>query len=284
MVATPDSSECPPLPTPALPTSLGHELTVETPSALPDTRLDETQTPGTPFTPEKEKEKESDYATEGTPPTSSPVQFIGINYVPPASRDRQTTSPLPSSGRDPTPWESGAASPLSEDYVMIGVSTFPPKPNGQAKRGGVPVSSYRFGPARDSVFSVPPMGRIGVHHPREIVRVERDYTGGEIVQFSSVYPVELEGRITPRQFMESINAINEILISAYSLWHSVFDNCVEIFSLQLSRLVISTHYDREMKRLQRRVDDLNRQLFNLAGLNMLWPRKVGFLFLEIEYY
>jgi hypothetical protein len=114
------------------------------------------------------------------------------------------------------------------------------------------------------------MGRIGVHHPREIVRVERDYTGGEIVQFSSAYPMELEGRvsrffflfanlpcqaslvlllymfvqITPRQFMESVNAINEILISAYSLWHSVFDNGVEIFSLQLSRLVISTHYER----------------------------------------
>jgi Golgin subfamily A member 7/ERF4 family len=44
--------------------------------------------------------------------------------------------------------------------------------------------------------------------------------------------------------MESINAINEILISAYSLWHSVFDNGVEIFSLQLSKLVVSTHYER----------------------------------------
>lgn len=86
------------------------------------------------------------------------------------------------------------------------------------------------------------------------------------MQFLSIYPVELEGRvsnqfyfrerlamscvidiftqITPRQFMESINAINEILISAYSLWHSVFDNGVVILSLQLSRLVISTHYER----------------------------------------
>ncbi len=36
----------------------------------------------------------------------------------------------------------------------------------------------------------------------------------------------------------------------------------------------------EMKRLQRLMDDLNRQLFNLAGLNMLWPRKVGFLFVS----
>jgi hypothetical protein len=43
--------------------------------------------------------------------------------------------------------------------------------------------------------------------------------------------------------MESVNAINEILISAYSLWRSVFDNCLEIFSLQLSRLLVSTHYE-----------------------------------------
>jgi hypothetical protein len=40
------------------------------------------------------------------------------------------------------------------------------------------------------------MGRIGVHHPREIVRVERDYTGGEIVQFATVYPMELDGRVS----------------------------------------------------------------------------------------
>jgi hypothetical protein len=61
----------------------------------------------------------------------------------------------------------------------------------------VPVSSYRFGPlARDSTYTAPPMGRIGVHHPREIVRVERDYTGGEIVQFSSAFPLEFESRVS----------------------------------------------------------------------------------------
>jgi len=154
------------------------------------------------------------------------------------------------------------------------------------KRFGAPVSSsYRFGPVpRDSAYYTPPVGQIGVHHPREIVRVERDYSGGEVVQFSSSFRDELEGRITPRQFMESINAINEILISAYSLRHSVFDNCVEIFSLQLSRLLVSTHYEREMNRLQRLMDKLNQELYNPAGLNMLWPRKVGFIFLEIEYY
>jgi hypothetical protein len=279
---------------------------MEITSALPDLHLDEAQPPDSPFTPEKENQ--SDGSTEGPPAMSSPVQFIGINYFPPSPIDVQTTSQQPP---DPTPWESGAVSPLSEDYVVVGLPTFPPKPcvlfsrclsstlappppsfpdslihipilcsvlfnsltlehsTGKTRRGNVPISSYRFGPpGRDSVFYTPPMGRIGVHHPREIVRVERDYTGGEIVQFASVYPMELEGRvsftfsckftrhaplliylyifmqITPRQFMESINAINEILISANSLWHSVFDNVIEIFSLQLSRLVISTHYER----------------------------------------
>lgn len=32
------------------------------------------------------------------------------------------------------------------------------------------------------------------------------------------------------------------------------------------------------------MDELNAQVFNPAGLNLLWPRKVAFLFLEIEYY
>lgn len=27
------------------------------------------------------------------------------------------------------------------------------------------------------------MGEIGVHFPREIVRIERDYSGGELVQY-----------------------------------------------------------------------------------------------------
>ena len=41
-----------------------------------------------------------------------------------------------------------------------------------------------------------------------------------------------------------MNAINEILISAHSLRRSFFDNVVTIFTLQLSRLFIASHYDK----------------------------------------
>ncbi|KAF8991961.1 hypothetical protein BDZ89DRAFT_973608 [Hymenopellis radicata] len=41
---------------------------------------------------------------------------------------------------------------------------------------------------------------IGVHHPREIIRVERDYAGGELIQFALL---ELEGRVRVIQSSDS---------------------------------------------------------------------------------
>jgi hypothetical protein len=45
------------------------------------------------------------------------------------------------------------------------------------------------------VFGTPPVGIIGLHKPREIIRIDRDYSSGEICQFWSGYPVELQGRV-----------------------------------------------------------------------------------------
>ncbi|CCL99635.1 uncharacterized protein FIBRA_01655 [Fibroporia radiculosa] len=149
----------------------------------------------------------------------------------------------------------------------------------------IPYSSYYFGPPpRDAAFGTPPVGQIGVHHPREIVRIERDYSGGELPQFAPVYPLEIEGRVNPTQFLETINAINEVLLSAHSVPHSFAENTLAFFSLQLSRAVFTSHYEKEMQRLEHLIDDINTRVFNPVGMNILWPRKVAFLFLEIEYY
>jgi hypothetical protein len=64
-------------------------------------------------------------------------------------------------------------------------------------RSLVPKSSYYFGPpGPDTAYGTAPVGQIGVHHPREILRVERDYTGGELIQFAPIYPIELDGRVS----------------------------------------------------------------------------------------
>ncbi|KAJ7238997.1 Golgin subfamily A member 7/ERF4 family-domain-containing protein [Mycena haematopus] len=157
--------------------------------------------------------------------------------------------------------------------------------NSTRVRALIPKSSYYFGPPpSDSAYGTQPIGQIGVHHPREILRVERDYTGGELIQFAPIYPLELEGRITPTQFLESINAINEVLISAHSLRHSFLDNMLSVFTLQLSRVLLTSHYEKEMRQLQLLIQGLNERVYNPVGLNILWPRKVAFLFMEIEYY
>ncbi|KAI5120543.1 hypothetical protein M0805_000272 [Coniferiporia weirii] len=153
------------------------------------------------------------------------------------------------------------------------------------KRYRIPHSSYYFGPPPNtSAFGTEPIGHIGVHHPREVIRIERDYSGGELVQFSPAYPLELEGRITPTQFLETINAINESLIEAHSLRWSFLDNTLALLTLYISRLFIRPYYDREMRRLYNLVAGLNKRLYNPVGLNILWPKDVAFMFLEVEYY
>ena len=109
--------------------------------------------------------------------------------------------------------------------------------------------------------------------------------------------------MAPTQFLESINAINEILISAHSLSHSCLDNMLAFFTLQLSRLVTTTHYEKvrprskqhaapwflisagfnvtqEMSRLQQLIDVMNRTTFNPVGLNIVWPKNVAFIFVS----
>ncbi|KAL1662184.1 Golgin subfamily A member 7/ERF4 family-domain-containing protein [Schizophyllum commune] len=188
--------------------------------------------------------------------------------------------------REPQPWDlvdppetdgkSWGATPRGFGTMRSGANT--PRPQ-------IPRSAYFTGPPPpDAAFGTAPVGQIGLHHPREIVRIERDYSGGELVQFAPIYPLELEGRITPTQFLESINAINELLILAHSTRHAFVDNTLAVLTLQLSRLFVQSYYDRMMRRLKNLIDELNVEIYNPVGLNILWPRKVAFLFLEIEYY
>lgn len=66
------------------------------------------------------------------------------------------------------------------------------------RRPLVPKSSYYFGPPpADAAYGSNPVGKLGTHHPREVIRLERDYTCGELIQFSSAFPLELEGRVSP---------------------------------------------------------------------------------------
>ena len=96
-----------------------------------------------------------------------------------------------------------------------------------------------------------------------------------------------------------MNAINERLINAHSLRYSMIDNALAFFTLQLSHIFLSSHYDKvrvlapvlplyltrprslqEMLRLRELIEVLNRTVYNPVGLNILWPRQVAFMFVR----
>jgi hypothetical protein len=85
----------------------------------------------------------------------------------------------------------------------------------RSRRLLIPHSSYYIGPPPlDSAYHTDPIGQIGLHHPREIIRVERDYSGGELVQFASTYPLELEGRVRRILFYIPPDIVAKISLSS----------------------------------------------------------------------
>ena len=55
-------------------------------------------------------------------------------------------------------------------------------------------------------------------------------------------------QITPTQFLETVNAINVLLISAHSLGYAFVDNALAYFTLQISRAVKKSHYEKASHR------------------------------------
>jgi len=139
-------------------------------------------------------------------------------------------------------------------------------------------------PELHEIWGSQPVGEIGKHKPREVLRVDRDYTGGELCQFWSGYPIELEGRVTPTQHLHFMNELNAVLASAHDPYKSIFDNTLAILTLYISTLLYKSHYEREIERFYKVIQRGNREVYNPVGLNVLDPRPVAFLFLEIEYY
>ncbi|KAJ3563471.1 hypothetical protein NP233_g8922 [Leucocoprinus birnbaumii] len=182
------------------------------------------------------------------------------------------TSALPSS----QPWDNDA--PLNSltqrklDYPESEVASqrkYPPN-----VRPLKPKSSYYFGPPpEDSAFGTPPVGQIGVHYPREMVRIERDYSGGELPQFAAIYPLEFEGRFTAIEARSSNPLSEGELTFSLPLAPSSSEH---LAPLSFKLLIIM-----EMERLHEKIIELNETLFNPVGLNILWPRKVAFLFVGI---
>ncbi|CAO1630876.1 unnamed protein product [Sympodiomycopsis kandeliae] len=150
-----------------------------------------------------------------------------------------------------------------------------------------PRSAYYTGPPpKESAFGTSPAGQVGVDRPREIVRIERDYSisPSHIAQYYPSFPLELENRITPTQFSDMINDINALLIEANNPKWAALDNGLAILTLWISPWITGSYYQRKMKQFQTMLDQFNTRFLDKNGLHIRHPETNAWLFLEMEYY
>lgn len=170
--------------------------------------------PATEFSPHDFRRPSTESAHSFPPPASrTSFQYIPNSLPSPASAySYAPTSPLfasPPTAPAPIPTPAslarGRTSYQDEEQKYAGLTSRPS------------LHSQRSSVAPENVFGTPPVGfvlelfgcsggvvdqvcfcrTIGINKPREVVRVERDYTGGELPFFWSGWIFELEGRVRP---------------------------------------------------------------------------------------
>ncbi|RCH82505.1 Golgin sub A member 7, partial [Rhizopus stolonifer] len=82
--------------------------------------------------------------------------------------------------------------------------------------------------------------------PLKTIRIERDYSLGDgIVRFFTEFPEDLQGRITPEEFLHTIQEINTRMDYADRIsWRVIFENVMETLTIYIWPVFFSTHYQR----------------------------------------
>ncbi|CED83937.1 Uncharacterized conserved protein [Phaffia rhodozyma] len=121
-----------------------------------------------------------------------------------------------------------------------------------------------------------------VEHPQAVIRIQRDWTTGDIAQFLPDYPSELEGRITQNEFLDLINSVNTVLLEANSFRHAVWDNMLMVATMHLSLLFKKSHFEKKLEGLEVVLRRANESTWNPQGLHVQDPKLCAFSFLEIS--
>ncbi|GAA5855321.1 hypothetical protein JCM5353_007411, partial [Sporobolomyces roseus] len=211
--------------------------------------------------------------------TSNRPNFLPRGFEPP---NQASTSTYPPSSSSPPPLSRHNSSrsrplspPLPSTLAHQNLSHHDRTQTQTSPTPSLPASSI----AEQSIFGSPPVGTIGVDKPREVIRIERDYSSGTgIAQFWAGWIWELEGRVSPTEYQTILNDLNTILAEAHDPFKSVVDNTMAVLTLWLSPYLKKSHYEKEMDKFDQCLVRVNKEILNGKGLNLLSPKKNAWLF------
>ncbi|XP_064630420.1 golgin subfamily A member 7-like isoform X2 [Lineus longissimus] len=125
------------------------------------------------------------------------------------------------------------------------------------------------------------MNRIPPPHCTKVF-VQRDYTDGTIVRFSTKFLPELEGKIEKSQFEHAVTQINNIYLEAESLNSRTYcESCMACLTAYLSYLCMDTYYEKCIKKGSRFIEEQNNTIWVPKGLMLIDPAERGLRILEI---
>lgn len=81
--------------------------------------------------------------------------------------------------------------------------------------------------------------------------------------------------MTPAQFQALINTINHHLQLANSTGSTVWENVLAVLTWHTSLIWYTPRFERELRNIEKIIEQANTELWNAKGLNVLSPRDVA---------
>lgn len=125
------------------------------------------------------------------------------------------------------------------------------------------------------------LSRIPVSHCPKVF-IQRDYTNGTQMCFQTKFPSELEGKIDPATFQETVNTLNRMYLEAETLNGKTYcESCLACLTAYLSYICFDTHYEKMLKKIRHFIEEQNRNVYLPRQLMLIDPVERGLRVLEI---
>ena len=120
------------------------------------------------------------------------------------------------------------------------------------------------------------------HTASRRIYIQRDYSHGLSVRFSSNFPDELNGRIDRDAFDFVISKVNRIFDEAEKVsLFSVLDSLIGCLTAYLIFVCYDSYYDRCLKKVTRLIEEQNESVWKPKGLLLTDPKDRGLRMIEI---
>lgn len=115
------------------------------------------------------------------------------------------------------------------------------------------------------------------------VFVQRDFSEGTGVRFSTRFPAELEGKIDRQLYDYTINTLNSLYQEAEKGSCSTYcEGCMACLTAYIIYFCAETHYEKCLKKVSRFIHEQNEQVWTKRGLLITDPVERGLRVIEIS--